>query len=159
MKMIGQLIESKAALYDAISETPLWIYSDYWVAIWWKTDNIDDRIYRRDDEWYPERIYFKETGLYELNYSISSQLEYTGQRDNVLTQAYLNNVALPKTSSYSYLRNSSTGLATNTLPGTIITVNVPNSFLDIRVKRNEYNGVIQILPPECSFNLKRIRPL
>lgn len=157
--MIGQLVESKAALYDAHSEQDLWIYSDNWAGLIWKTDNIDDRIYQRQEQYWPDRIYFKDTGLYELNYSLSSQLEYTGQRDNVLAAAFLNNVELPKTSSYSYVRNSSTGLATNSMPGAIITVDQPNSYLDLRVKRNEYRGVIQMLPTECSFNLKRIRPL
>lgn len=159
MKMIGQLVESKAALYDAHCEEDLWIYSNNWASILWKTDNIDDRIYNRLHQDWPDRVYFKDTGLYELNYSLSSQLEYTGQRDNVIAQAFLNDFELPKSISYSYVRNSSTGLATNSLPGTIITVDQPNSYLDIRVKRNEYKGVIQMLPPECSFNLKRIRPL
>ena len=157
--MIGQLIESKAALYDARCEDDLWIYSNNWVSMIWETDNIDDRIYSRDEPDFKDLVFLKETGLYELNYSLSSELEWTNSRDNVIAQAFLNGVALTKTTSYSYVRNSNTGLATNSLPGTIITVSNPNSYIDIRVKRNNYNGVIQMLPPECSFNLKRVRPL
>lgn len=158
MKMGGQLLESKVAIYDGIGNEELYIYSDNIVSLNWSTYLIDDRIFSVDDN-FKERITLKQTGIYKVGYSINTELEWSNQRDNVKIVAYLNGQPLSKTVSYSYMRNEATGDATNSFTGNVV-VDTPNSVLEIRMQRNnEYKGVIALKPPECSLNLKRERPL
>lgn len=157
MKMIGRWVESKAALFDAIAESPLYIYSDSLVALEWAPIEYDDRQYYVDPS-YPERVYFKESGVYTLDYSTSAQLEYSQKEDNVKVGAYINGILDASTVSYSFIRNSTAGLSSNT-KSVRITVYTPNSFLDLRVQRNEYRGSIYLIEGESTIGLKKERPL
>tara|TARA_Y100001963_G_C6789049_1_gene454486 strand:+ start:401 stop:877 length:477 start_codon:yes stop_codon:yes gene_type:complete len=158
MKMGGQLIQSRAAIYDGIGNEELYLYSDAIVSLHWEDYLIDTRVFETD-EYYRERVVLKCSGVYSLGYSVSSQLEWSNQRDNVRMLAYLNGVPLLKTVSYSYMRNEATGAATNSFNGNI-TVTEPNSILEIKIQRNNgYRGIVRLRPPECSLNLKRERPL
>lgn len=156
--MIGRWVESKAALFDAIAEDPLYLYSDNWASIFWTPKEFDEREYHVDS-FYQERAYMKETGVYTLDYAVNSQLDYTNNRDNVIVGAYINGVLDESTLSYSYVRNSATGLSTNS-KSVRITITQPNSYIDLRVKRNvDYRGVIYLLEGESTFGLKKERPL
>lgn len=158
MKVGGQLLQSRVALYDGQSSGELYIYSDDEVALEWGDYLKDVRIFRTDSN-APEKVYTTKTGIYSLSYVVNSKLDRSKKRDNVKVQVYLNGKPLSKTISYSYIRNEDMGEATNFFSGNIL-IEQPNSVLEIRIQRHKsYKGVIILAPSESSFSLKRERPI
>ena len=160
MRMIGELIESKASLLDAEAEESLIFYTDKWIELNWTVDPIfDNRQYYVLPQ-HPSRMYLKNTGIFAYSYSVNSFIAANSKKyGSVEVAIFLNGVEQKRTTSYSTVKHKDVGNVSNS-KASRIKITGKDSYLQIKVRRTKkYTGAVRIEPDETIFNIKRERPL